>query len=253
MKILEDFASSCDCDALNNQINKLQGDVMNYQQRAADTAQKCENDKTQIQNQNSSEKVKLTQDAGNAKMEAQEKTQKISDLQVENEKLQRTKVSLMDENQKLREDYRTIYTALTKTIDFAQTCQTNSDRQRVTLAESSSQLANSSSYMANMANRTSELINRYVSECYRYTSSYPNDRAQEKQKVIDSLTPSEGTYSVKESDILLASSDGKYKITKQMTSDQINVMVSDISNDKKIEQYEKKKLIDYLKSLTPSK
>lgn len=254
LKILEDFQASCNCDDLNNQINKLQGDVMNYQQRASETQQKCESDKNQIQAQTSAERTKLTSDTANAKVEVQEKDQKIKDLKIEVDKLERSKVSLMDENKQLRDDYKIIYNSLTKTIDYAQTCHTNVDKQRVTLAESTNQLNNSSSFLSNIADKNLELVNRYVNECYKYNSSSMNksDLEKERQTVVKGLTPEKTTTNLQNSKLLLSSSDNKYKIYKDMTKEQINLMMQDITADKSLSSYEKNKLLEYLKSLSPT-
>lgn len=241
-----------DCEA---QINKLQGDVFNYQQRAADANQKCENDKIQIQSQFSSERTKLTTDAANAKADQVEKDQKILLLKIDVDKCEKSRRSVIDENEKLRADYKAMLEALTRTIDFAQTCQVSTEKQRVTLSDATVLLANSSSHLSNVSNRTGDLLNRYMNECYRYNTPsgylYSSERERERKEVVDKLTPLVGDETIRESDIIASSSDGKYKITKTMTSEAVNKMTTDITGDKKLESYEKKKLIESLQKVVP--
>lgn len=250
---VEMFQAACDCDNLNNQVNKLQGDVLNYQQRAADANQKCENDKIQIQNQYSSERTKLTTDAANAKADQVEKDQKILLLKIDVDKCEKSRRSVIDENEKLRADYKAMLEALTRTIDFAQTCQVSTEKQRTTLADATVLLAKSSSHLANVSNRTGDLINRYVNECYKYntpsSSMYSSEREKERKEVVDKLTPLVGDETIRESDIIAASSDGKYKIMKTMTVEAINKMTFDINADSKLEAYEKKKLTEAMQKV----
>lgn len=256
-KATEMFQAACDCDNLNNQVNKLQGDVLNYQQRAADGTQKCENDKIQIQTQFSSERTKLTTDSANAKADQAEKDQKILLLKIDVDKCEKSRRSVIDENEKLRLDYKAMLQALTTTIDFAQTCQVSTEKQRATLADSTVLLANSSSHLANVSNRTTDLINRYVNECYRYNSPsglmYSNEREKEKKDVIDKLTPLVGAETIRESDIIAASSNGKHKILKTMTPEAINKLIGDITADPQLQEYEKRKLSDAVQKVVPLK
>lgn len=263
---IENF-QECNCSDLNNKITKLEGDVLNYQQRSQESNSKCEDDKSKLQNQNSQERTKMVQESAKKDQDLIKTEERARALTLDLEKCETSRRAIVAENEKLREDYKITLQALTNMTENAQSCQISLDKTTKAFVNATSDFAQINKDFTQSADYFNQLSGKHTAlyqDCYNKSfygwsgvqnvSTYSErDRlVAEKDKQFNVNPPQKvSRMSLDNNELLMSSANGKYKIYQKMTRDDINKMIMEILDDNGIIKIEKDKLTTILKSLSP--
>lgn len=274
-KVSEGF-QECNCADLSSKISKLEGDVMTYQNRAQEASSKCDNDKSQLQTQNSQERTKLVQETTKKEADLLKAEERARALMLDLDKCETSRRAIVTENEKLREDYKITLQALTRMTDNAQNCQVSLDKTTKALVTTNAnfdQVKRECTQTSTNYNILSAKHKTLFQDCYsksfygfsgtNYNSSSYSEQIREMQKKCQEYGLETGSSSsaAKTSssaggapainELLMSSADGKYKIYQRMTRDDINKMILAIAQDAGLIKIEQDRLINILKSLSP--